>query len=330
MSELIRPDLSSSEDSAVGALIGTFVGDALGMPVEGWSHRRIRESFGEMDTMVDARKGAGTYTDDTQMMVATAKSLIEKEGVDPDHLSKCFLKHFDSSRGYGRGTTRVFEKWKNGVSVDSAAGQIFDGGSFGNGGAMRIAPVGISFAGRPEELIDALEVATGITHAHPLGLGSAYLQAFLVGEAYCRDSIVGNEAVELVDEAIDHLPDRWNEGDLLSRKIASVKELLTRTGEPVEAQKVTETLGCTSKAFESVPSSIYAAVANGDSFEEALVYSVGLGGDTDTIGAMTGAISGALHGVGAVPDRWWETLENGPDGRDDVVELGRKLDQLRS
>lgn len=110
-------------DRAGAALFGTFVGDALGMPFEGLP----RELIPRHVEMVEARLGRGTYTDDTQMMVALAESLIARGRVDVEHLSRAFLDAYDVERGYGGGTRRVLELWRAGVAVDVAAAQVFDG-----------------------------------------------------------------------------------------------------------------------------------------------------------------------------------------------------------
>ena len=89
------------QDCFKGALLGTAVGDALGMPVEGWHPEDIRMKYGVLENMVDARAGKGRYTDDTEMMIALAESLIEKRSIDKAHLAKCFLSNFHEWRGYG-------------------------------------------------------------------------------------------------------------------------------------------------------------------------------------------------------------------------------------
>jgi poly(ADP-ribose) glycohydrolase ARH3 len=88
---------------------------------------------------------------------------------------------------------------------------------------------------------------------------------------------------------------------------------------------VVEVLGNGIEAHESVPAAIYSFLAHPDSFEEAVVFAVRLGGDADTIGAMTGAIVGAYHGASAIPERWLAALENGPKGRDYVRDLADRL-----
>lgn len=325
----MKKNLTQRENRGIGALIGTFVGDALGMPVEGWHYRQIRETHGSVTEMLDARLGKGTFTDDTQMMVATAKSLIASEGIDLEHIADAYLNEYQPDRGYGRGTVTVFQKWRQGEDIRHAAKQVFDGGSFGNGGSMRIAPVGILFAGQPERLEEGVRKVCGLTHAHPLGIGSSFLQAFSVGKAYQSDGSNEFHPSRWVDDLLTYLPEDLDRDKILSTKLNTIKNLLREEETPASPAMVNEKLGCTSKAFESVPASIYAFLGNSSSFEEALIYAVGLGGDTDTIGAMTGAISGAYHGVSAVPERWWSALETGQDGRDDIVEMSRKLVQMQ-
>src|SRR2546423_10447902 len=100
-------------DRARGALLGTFVGDALGMPFEGAAHFDVPAEV----EMVAARRGRGTYTDDTQMMIALAESLIDRGRVDDAHLARAFQEAYDPDRGYGGGTRRVFELWAAGTPV---------------------------------------------------------------------------------------------------------------------------------------------------------------------------------------------------------------------
>lgn len=320
-----RTELPRVENFSAGSLIGTFVGDALGMPVEGWSHRRIRDRYGRVDQMMDARLGAGTYTDDTQMALATARSLVENDGVDREKIAESFLDYYDSKRGYGRGTVMVFEKWQQGKDMDRAAEEIYDGGSFGNGGSMRIAPVGVWCSENPDSLVEAVEAACGLTHAHPLGKGSSFLQAYSVAKAFRADPDSDLDTMRWIQELIDVLPDRLDVDGVLRSKMETVRGYLAENSGAVDPGRVARDPGCSSKAFESVPAAVYSFLAHPNQFREAVTYAVGIGGDTDTIGAMTGAISGAYHGVTAVPEQWWSRLENGQDGRDEILVLACRL-----
>ncbi len=306
----------------VGALIGTFVGDALGMPVEGWSWRDIRRQFGEIREMLPARLGAGTYTDDTVLMIALAESLIAREGhLDPEDLQVRFRAAYDPRRGFGAGMHRLVRLWDLGIPWREAARSLFDGGSYGNGGAMRVAPVGVLYHSDLTHVYEAARLQASVTHAHPLGQEGAALQALAVAlavqsepEHFAPETFIEELEAALPPSAETYrralmlawdLRDRWEDRDLIVRK-----------------------LGNRSSAHRSVPTAIFSFITFWQSFEEALVYAVSLGGDTDTLAAMTGAIAGAFHGVSAVPQRWWDALENGVKGRDYVVHLGEQLWEL--
>jgi poly(ADP-ribose) glycohydrolase ARH3 len=172
--------MSGTENRARGALLGTFVGDALGMPYEGAGPGSIPAVL----EMVNARLGRGTYTDDTQMMIALAESLLRCDIVDPEDLARSFRAHYDPRRGYGAGTTRVFELWEQGDSVDEAARRVFAGqGSLGNGAATRVAPVAVRFADDDVLLATQASRSARVTHAHPVGIDGAVVQAAAVAAA---------------------------------------------------------------------------------------------------------------------------------------------------
>jgi poly(ADP-ribose) glycohydrolase ARH3 len=292
-------------DRAHGALLGTFVGDALGMPFEGAAHVDVPARV----EMLAARRGRGTYTDDTQMMIALAESLIEWGRVQDEHLARAFQGAYDPDRGYGGGTRRVFELWASGTSVAAAAGKVFDGqGSRGNGAAMRIAPVAVRFHGDPARVQEEAACSARVTHAHPVGVDGAVVQATAIGAALRDDDIL--EATRAAARTRE-----------MSDSLGEVSALLVAPREPAE---VHARLGSSSDARESVCAAVYSALAH-TGFEDAARFAVRLGGDTDTVAAMTGAIAGARHGAASIPRRWIEALEDGDRGRTHVEELARRL-----
>lgn len=317
----VVPRMSAWESKCAGALVGTFAGDALGMPVEGRSARAIQEEHGRLATLLDARLGRGTYTDDTQLMIASAKAILRADGVDEDVLAQAFLDHFDARRGYGQGTRTVMHLWRSHVPVEEAASRVFEGGSYGNGGAMRVAAVAVAYHDRPRRLDSMVRRATRITHAHPWGVVGAVVQGRAIAACLRADAPQDLDPVETARAAFEGVggddPGPWETAR------DRVVELLA--GPPPRPAEAAEALGNDSRAHRSVPAAVYAALAHRDVFEEAVVYAVSLGGDADTIGAMAGAVAGALHGVEGIPSSWWDALENGRDGRDDVVALGRRL-----
>jgi poly(ADP-ribose) glycohydrolase ARH3 len=233
------------------------------------------------------------------MMIVLAEHLAQRDAIDADALAEAFLSRHDPQRGYGSGTLTVFSYWRQGIPVGIAATRLFGGnGSVGNGAAMRIAPVGVRFARYPERLRGEAMCSAAVTHAHPLGIDAALAQAVAVAAAMRGEPIVA-AATAAVDT------------DEMRGQLATVDRLLpTRSAEPAD---VAQMLGNTAEGPRSVPTAIYAA-CQADDFRGAVTFAVRCGGDTDTIGAMAGAIAGARHGVGAIPSDWLDALEGGPRG----------------
>ena len=306
-----REDLRSK---ILGSLMGTGVGDALGASLEGW--RRVDEA--EIRALAEKRDTL-IYTDDTHMMIGVAESLIESKGFDGEHMTGRFMENYSREpfRGYGPGPPRVFRLIRSGEAWDKAAERLYGGGSFGNGSAMRIAPVGVFYYDDIAKLKEIAYKSSQITHAHELGKEGAALQAYAIALSTQADpslAIQGNEFLRKLTQFVEH--------EVYKQKLKSVEELL---GEKDRAKVVAE-LGHGIEAFNSVPTAVYSFLSHPKSFEEAVVYAISLGGDTDTIGAMTGAISGAYLGIKAIPEKWQEKLEN----RDYIVELADRLWRIKT
>lgn len=302
-----------------GALVGTQVGDALGMPVEGQPPELIEISYGQVTEMMEARLGAGTYTDDTEMMIAIAESLCQVKGIEGKEMANSFLENFNPARGYGRGTMEVLSLIRSGVSWEEAAGKVFKGGSYGNGSAMRIAPVGCLFHNDWEKLKEGAFLSSRITHSHPLALEGACLQALAVGKAIQMDPDDRLDPIIFLEDLRNLLNPKEK---IYLKKIDEIKEVLARPRDP---GRVARKLGNDVRVFNSVPAALYSFLAFHESFEESLIQAVSLGGDTDTIGAMTGAISGAYHGIKGIPHYWLEELEGGEKGSSYIESLGERL-----
>lgn len=327
----------------LGVMLGTFAGDALGMPVENWPPERIARAFGTLDTFYSAKLwlrsyaalfgamhqptqalggvplGRGTYTDDTQMMIGVAESLIACGGFDGADMARRFVENYDARRGYGRGAMQAIRALRNGVPWEAVGAQLFGGkGSFGNGAAMRVAPVGCFYHDDPAELRRVADLSASITHAHPLGRQGAVLLASAVALAIRLEPDAAFESRAFLDKLVTSLPADGDEArrsgaDEFRSRLARIEDLLARSP---TVREVVEALGNDVTAPGSVPAALYAFLAHPHSFREAVVYAVNLGGDTDTIGAMTGAVAGALHGVESIPGEWLAALENGEKGRD--------------
>ncbi|MEM2360544.1 MAG: ADP-ribosylglycohydrolase family protein [Candidatus Jordarchaeales archaeon] len=296
-----------------GSMLGTGVGDALGRPLEeGVSPVGAPPEFD------------GRYTDDTEMMIGVAESLVEVGGFDGEHMARTFIRNYDPEldkavRKYGPGPPAIFRMIERGERWDVASRRLFGGvGSFGNGAAMRIAPVGLLYFDDPEMLRRVAEQSSLITHAHPLGVEGAVVQAYAVSLAVAAKppNLNPREFLEMLRS--------FAREEVYREALGSAVRLLD---EGADRRKVVSVLGNGVEAFRSVPTAIYCFAANTESFENAVLYAVSLRGDADTIGAMTGAISGAYHGEEKIPVEWVKKLEDAEyiaSLADRLLELKRK------
>jgi len=297
MSDL-RIDRASLKSKFLGAFIGTAMGDALGAPFEGFS----RVDPEEIETVAE-RLPILTYTDDTHMMLGVAESLLRCRGFDGEDMAYTFVRNHEHEpyRGYGPGPPRVFGMIRDGVPWDEAAQRLYRGGSFGNGSAMRAAPIGVFYQDNPEMLRDVAYRSSQITHAHPLGEEGAALQAFAVALAAVLDPASDFDQIEFLSKLINYTSEK-----VYREKLNKIGALMAQP----DPERVVFELGNGIEAFNSVPTAICCFLSQPSSFVGAVFGAISLGGDTDTIGAMTGAISGAYLGVDAIPGRWQDKLEN--------------------
>ncbi len=307
---------AKSYERLAGAALGTMCGDALGMPVEGWSADRIARRYGRLDRMLEGRLPAGSYTDDSQMMIAILRTLNAAGDLDPAALASRFVTTFEPSRGYGGRIYKVMNRLALGTSWDRAGTD-----SWGNGGAMRVGVLGAFYADDQERLLSAALDQCRITHTHPRGLAGAAAQALACGMA-CA---LGARGAEPDPQAfIAHLVDKIGPIDQHTTERLMAIPALPRGNEAVARELLTSEYACDVSAPEAVPPAIGAFLA-ADSAEQAIVLAVSLGGDTDTIGAMAGALAGSYWGLDALPAAWLNRLENQGAGRDHVLALCRRI-----
>ncbi|MDP8961676.1 MAG: ADP-ribosylglycohydrolase family protein, partial [Actinomycetota bacterium] len=268
--------------------MGVAVGDALGAPFEGYPAVSMEQLKGLAEG-----DGPLRYTDDTAMTIGFAYSLLRRRGFDGAHLAATFAEQFRAEpwRGYGEGPPQVFGLLENGVAWDEAAKRLYGGeGSFGNGGAMRVAPAALASFPDLERTASLARDSARVTHAHQLGMEGAAAQACAVS-LLLQD--VGSEGPQTVVAALrPHVRPR------------ALRERLDRVAslppDPA-AEEVVDRLGNDITALEAVPAALAACLLHLDSFCDAVQFAISLGGDTDTIGAMAGALAGAHHGESGVP-----------------------------
>jgi len=293
-----------------GGMIGSAIGDAIGEIAFYYSQKDLLSGAIKQETEL-------RYTDDTAMAIGLAESLIEQDGtIDQQKLGETFRRNFQREpwRGYGMGPPAVFSMAKElNINYSEAARRLFGGqGSFGNGAAMRIAPVGLFFF-QDQDLYDRVCASSMVTHTHPLGIDGAAIQARAISFAASLDP--GEDFPG--DAFLKGLKDFARTPEMRD-KLTLLENLIKGNAAPDTA---TRKLGQTVAAHESVPFAVYSFVRNPKSFEECLYCAVLNGGDRDTLGAMACAISGAFLGVDRIPQSWIDKLEN----REYIEELASRL-----
>jgi poly(ADP-ribose) glycohydrolase ARH3 len=296
------------------------LGDAFGSGLEGMDPDR---SMFHMSTL--SRKFTRRYTDDTDMTLALAESVIQCGKVDPEDIARQFSLHCDLTRGYAIGTIRAVEALRAGLKWYEVARIVFENGSFGNGAAMRVSPVGIFYHHDLDSLKEAAIRQADITHAHPLGQWGAVMQAASVGLAVVQNP---KEPFKKEQMIINLRGVLWGGPIEYVRALNKIEEMLSQ-GKKLQAREVSQSLGNRVEAHFSVPSACYIAIAYTPNFCDAIRAAISLGGDTDTIAGMVGAIVGAHVGEKGLPVEWIEQLEDGPRGRSFARRLADRLFETR-
>jgi poly(ADP-ribose) glycohydrolase ARH3 len=277
-----------------GCLLGLALGDVLGAPYEGGPVERLLWRI-----IGTTRQGLMRWTDDTQMSVDVAESLLARGELDPDDLALRFACSYRWSRGYGPGAARLLKRIAGGADWRQANCSVYPEGSFGNGGAMRAPMVGLFYARRLDDLVGAARLSAKITHAHPLGMEGAVLVAMATALA-----LRGNYPPEILQGAGTHC-----ELEPFTTRIQVAARWL-QTGEEPATKEVITQLGNGIAASESCVTAVYIALRFMDrSFQEMQEFVAKGGGDADTIGAMAGAVWGTANGSASLPPEKLAKLE---------------------
>lgn len=288
-----------------GCLLGLALSDALGAGTEGNVVAR-----GLWKVLGLAKPGILRWTDDTQMALGLVRSLADAGQLDANALARRWAADATWSRGYGPGALKVLRRIQAGMPWQHANRSVFKDGSFGNGAAMRVAPIGV-LHDDPEQRRAAARTTALITHAHPLGVEGAVLVA---------------EAAHLARSgtpSIDRLLAVCKEREF-SDRIAQIDALLDAAPSP---KTVAVQLGNSIRAVESVVTAIYIYFRFREApYEQMIDFALKVGGDTDTIGAMAGALFGAERGERSLPVDLLARLEHVDVLRDTCERLARQLE----
>ncbi|MGE5359374.1 MAG: ADP-ribosylglycohydrolase family protein [Bacteroidales bacterium] len=281
-----------------GCLLGLGVGDALGTALE-------FESPGSFDPISDVVGGgpfnleAGQWTDDTSMALCLAESLIERRGFDPIDQLERYVRWWRG--GYMSCTGVCFDI---GRTVSSALARFEDARepypgdtgdmSAGNGSIMRLAPVAMFYAARPQKAIDYAAASSRTTHrAHEAVDGCRYMAGLLVG------LLNGLPKEEVLRSDYEAVPGLWDTQPL-ARKIAKIRQGSFKTRNPPQIRG-------SGYVVASLEAALW-AFWRSTSFDEGALLAVNLGDDADTTGAVYGQLAGAAYGMSGIPENWLAKL----------------------
>ena len=301
-----------AQDRFVGCLLGLAIGDALGAPFEGLTGTLIYDMRGLPEQFLNAASAEPLYyTDDTEMMLGVAQTLVKCGEIDEAVLMRRFAKNYHPERGYGAGLRKILDAIRAGESWEALATSQFPGGSLGNGAAMRVAPVGLLFAMDPDRVWEQAGKSARPTHRHPVGIEAAQLMAMAISMAVQGDTFTRKSFLRKL------------------RALASTEELKWALDTAIRLRPGDSysVLGSTLQAHRSVITAIALFASTDGNFEETVGQAIALGDDTDTLAAMGGALCGAYRGVQTIRSEWLNRLEQNGKVRARIEKLAVKLHQ---
>jgi ADP-ribosyl-[dinitrogen reductase] hydrolase len=297
--------MSDRADQIAGVILGTAVGDALGLPCEGLSPRRARRMFGPPPLRHRFLFGRGMVSDDTEHTVFVARSLL-KEPDNPERFVRALageLRWWLLGIPAGAGLATLRSTLKLWVGFAPTHSGVW---SAGNGPAMRSALLGVCLGDNLERLRAFVRASTRLTHADP----RAERGALLVALAAHHGAIVNMDASTFLASAREALPDADDE---LIGLLSRLEDHLARDATPAEfIASLGLRFGVTGYVYHTVPAALYCWLRFPRDFRRAVEEVILLGGDADTTGAITGAIAGAAVGTAGIPADWLDGIRDWP------------------
>ena len=244
------------------------------------------------------------FTDDTMMAISVVSTLEENAEIDQDHLAKSFARNYDPSRGYGPAMHELLASIRQGGHWRHEAKALFGGqGSFGNGSAMRVAPLGAYFADDLDMVVDQAERSAVTTHCHREAVVGAIAVALATALAWqYGNSSQSPSAAEFLQQIHQRTPP------------SEVRKGIQRAidfPQGIAVQTVASALGNGSRvtAQDTVPFALWSAACHLDDYQDALWATVSGLGDRDTTCAIVGGVVVMHTGVRGIPKEWLDCRE---------------------
>ncbi len=290
----------------IGTMVGFAIGDALGMPTQFLTRDQIRRYYGKpISGFQKAHPGhasdclpKASYTDDTQMLLATAECLVECRKMDPARQADALVSWYTNTiphRTPMRANIRACKHLSAGRSWTKSG--VFSGGC---GAAVRMPPIGLFFHRCPEALVRAALDNCMITHTDPRARASSVAVAYLVARLVQANekSSPGEQVLEAADKV-----------SAVDQDMAAMLRWVTQICHLMPEEALFE-IGTSSDAIEAIPAAVYCFLKHPRQFSQAVLPAVNAGDASDSIAALAGSFVGAYAGIDAIPRQLVLEVEN--------------------
>lgn len=292
---------------ALISLDGLSVGDAFGERFFAFSHTGVQRCF-ERRALPEAKRSVWRFTDDTQMALSIVETLRRYGTIEQDQLAASFAAHYEPTRGYGPGMNHLLRTLRAGQGAwrELATAQFSGQGSYGNGAAMRVAPLGAYFADDLTQVVEQARLSALVTHSHPEGVAGAIAVAVAAALAWqARQTRTRPSRAEFIARILPHVPE-----STVQSRLRRARAIAPTTSTEAAASMLGS--GYQISAQDTVPFAIWCAGQFMDNYEEALWQTASGLGDMDTTCAMVGGIVALYTGIEKIPEQWLERRETLP------------------
>lgn len=308
-------------DKFQGSLLGLAIGDTLGRPFEGKLRSEIYSNFSSFEEFIQNKKNLfKTYTDDTQLTLHTAEALIRGNGFNLNNFISEYVKWLDDPPiGAGYGCISSIKKLKYGIPWEEAASN-----SGGNGTTMRIAPIGLFYYKDLKGLKFAAIKSSILTHSHPAASAGSVVIARAIAYLIDKDpkikfsvdqffnvikSSISGSQEEIWEEFLEIL-DKLKSNLHISIEAGLIKFSQVGVKSPYFIEDYLGHAFVHPYAISTVVCSIFIFLKRLNSFRDCIFELSTAGGDSDTVGAIGGALAGAYFGLKNIPNDLMKLVKN--------------------
>lgn len=296
-------------------IVGVVVGDALGLPVQFWSRENLKQA--PIESMMGYGTfymPAGTWSDDSSMTLATLASIRNCKCIDTQDIMKQFVRWlylgeytpFEESFDQGKTCTQAIMDYVKNQDVNTC-GQIGEYAN-GNGALMRIMPVCLwayekqkDGSVSEKEAVEWIHEVSGLTHNHLRSKMACVIYYYMIKAILETDGSLQKKLQKGVDDAV-----KFYHGDIANYVELAHYERLFHLDEFARVPE--DDIKSSGYVVDSLEAAVWSLITT-ESFENALLKAVNLGGDTDTIGAIAGGLAGLYYGYEGIPEEWLEVVQ---------------------